>query len=153
MSMAMTLKPLRDEPVQGLRVQEPLGGEAVHHDERDAPAADGEPDAVAVGQREGVAGEPGRPASTGGGRPVLGGRARDRARVTADMFTPVGRADGRHVSLDAGRRCRDDTGHEPRAPASSGGAARSDGLVAVVGPSGPDQRLDRVELQLVAEAA
>ena len=62
------LEPLAHQAVEGLGVEEALGGEPVHDDQRDAPAADGEADLVAVGEGERVAGQP---------------RHRDRGRARA----------------------------------------------------------------------
>ena len=59
------------QPVQGLGVEEPFGGEAVHHHERHAATADRQSDPVAVVEREGVAGEPG--SSEGSGRRAVRG--------------------------------------------------------------------------------
>ena len=91
-----------DEARQGLGVEDPLGGEAVHDHERHAPAADRHPDLVAVGQRDRVAGQ------TGQGdldvvvevRPRSDDRVRGKREVAHQAVLGRGRAVGLVADLD-----------------------------------------------------
>jgi len=62
------LESLLDESVQGLGVQEALSSETVDHHERDTPPGDGQTDAMAIGQGEGVTSKAGRRHRFGPGR-------------------------------------------------------------------------------------
>ena len=74
------LEPHRDQPRERLRVEEPLDGEPVHDDERDAGTGDGDAHGVAVGDLDAMAGQAGR----GDGHAVAGDAFGDRAGIRFD---------------------------------------------------------------------